>query len=215
MTLDKLQLTAFKVLRNNVVTLLILGLFPFDVGLRVRNGNLVPFTNWPRLLILAVLLPGLYFVILLIVQLTQNAADARRERAGNLVFPGAIGWRVVLFVFVVFLVVIDIGIYRQTGRVQTWEVAFAAAMGLMVLYCWPRPIEFSDGAILQNKTFGGMKSILFSDVVAARYDARQQCIIISGKNGVTLVHSMLHAGRKQFARQLKLLTGVDVFGLMV
>jgi hypothetical protein len=39
--------------------------------------------------------------------------------------------------------------------------------------------------------------------------------IISGKDEVTIDHSMFHAGRRQFARQLRLLTGADVLGLPV
>jgi hypothetical protein len=215
MTQDKLQITALKVLRKNILMLSIMELFVFVSGLRMVDGALVPYTNWPHLLGGAVLIPGSYFSILFIIRLLQDAADAKRERDGDLVFSGTIGWRVLLVVGVVFLVVINTGIYRQDGRLQTWAVAFAAVMGLTVLYAWPRPIEFSNGEIRQNKILGGVKTILFSDVIGAKYDARQQCILISGKSGVTLVHSMLHAGRNQFARQLKSLTGVNIFGLTV
>jgi hypothetical protein len=213
MTRDKLQITALKVFRENILMLSIMELFVLVSGLRMVDGALVPYTNWPYLLGGAVLVPGSYFAILFIIRLLQDAADSKRERDGNLVFSGTIGWRVLLLVVVVFLVVINTGIYRQGGRLQTWGVAFAAVMGLTVFYAWPRPIEFSNGAIRQNKILSGVKTILFSDVIGAKYDARQQCILISGKNGVTLVHSMLHAGRNQFARQLKSLTGVNVFGL--
>jgi hypothetical protein len=215
MTRGKLQLTALRVLRENIVMLSIMELFVLVSGLRMVNGALVPYTNWPYLLGGAALVPGSYFAILFTIRLFQDAADAKRERDGNLVFSGTIGYRVLFLVVVIFLLVIDTGVYHQDGRLQTWEVVFAAVMDLTVFYAWPRRIEFSNGAIRQNKILGGAKSILFSDVIGAKYDARQQCILISGKNGVTLVHSMFHAGRNQFARQLKSLTGVNVFGLNV
>jgi hypothetical protein len=176
---------------------------------------LVPYTNWLDLLGGVVLGPGLYFATLLIIRLAQDAADTKREQDGNLVFSGTIGWRVLLLVVVVFLVVMDTRMYLQNSHLRTWEKVFTAVISLIAFYIWPRPIEFSNGAILQSKILGGVKSILFSDVIGAKYEVRQQCIIISGKNGVTLVHSMLHAGREQFAGQIKLLTGVDVSRLTV
>jgi hypothetical protein len=215
MKFDRLQITALKVLRQNFWMFLIAEVFVLHSGLRMVNGALVPYTNWLDLLGGAVLGPGLYFATLLIIRLVQDAADAKRERDGNLVFSGTIGWRVLLLIVVVFLVVMDTRIYLQNGRLQTWENVFTAVMSLTAFYIWPRPIEFSNGAILQSKILGGVKSISFSDVIAARYDVRQQCVIISGKNEVTLVHSMLHAGREQFARQIMRSTGVDVSGLTV
>lgn len=215
MTQGKLQLTALRVLRENILMLSIIELFVFVAGLRMVNGALVPYTNWPYFLGCAALIPGTYFAIIVIVRLFQDIADAKRERDGNLVFSGTIGYRVLFLVVVVFLLVIETGVYYQNGRLQTWEIAFAAVMDLMVFYAWPRRIEFSSGAIRQNKILGGAKSILFSDVIGAKYDAPQRCILISGKNGVTVVHSMFHAGREQFARQLKSFTGVNVFGLNV
>jgi hypothetical protein len=215
MTQDKLQFTALKVLRENIVMLSLMELFVLVSGLRMVDGAFVPYTNWPYLLGGAAVVPGSYFAILLIIRLFQDAADTKRERDGNVVFSGTIGYRVLFIVVVVFVLVIDTGVYHQNGRLQTWEAVFAAVMGLTVFYAWPRRIEFSNGAIRQNKILGGAKSILFPDVIGAKYDARQQCILISGKNGVTIVHSMVHAGQNQFARQLKSLTGVNVFGLGV
>jgi len=215
MTLDKLQITAFNILRKKALTLFLLGLFPFATGLRVRNGALVPYTNWYALVGIAVMLPALYLSIVLIVAILQDAADAKRERAGSMVFSGAIGWQLLLLFVVIFLVGLEIGIYRQNGQVTAVEVAFALGMGLLAFYCWPRTIEFSGGALQQRKMFGGVKSISFPDILAAKFDAQQKCIIISGKNGVTIVHSMFHASQIQFARQLALLTGAHVLGLTV
>jgi hypothetical protein len=215
MTLNELQLSALKVLRRNFIFLALLGLFPLFAGLRVRDGSLAPYTNWPFVLSGAVLLPGLYFSILLVVAILQNAADAKRQRGGNLRFSGAIGYQLLFLTLVIFCCCIDIGIYRQNGQLRTVDVAFTLVMVLLVFYGWPRTIKLSDGALRQRAILGGKKSIAFSDVVAARFDARQQCIIVSGRNGATIVHSMFHAGGPQFASQLALLTGTRVAGLNV
>ncbi len=143
MTKDKLQFTALKILRENIVILLTMELFILVSGLKMVNGALIPYTNWPFLLEGAVFIPGAYFGILFIIGLLQDAADAKRERDGNLVFSGTIGWRVLFLVVVIFLVVLDTNIYRQDGYLQKWEIAFAAVMGLIVFYGWPRTIEFS------------------------------------------------------------------------
>jgi hypothetical protein len=109
--------------------------------------------------------------------------------------------------------VLDVGIYRQDGHLRMWDLAFTGAMALCAFWCWPRVIEFSNGLISQRSVFGGMKSILFSDLTGAKFDARQQCIIISSKSRAKIVHTPMHAGRQQFVRQLSLLTGTQVFGL--
>jgi hypothetical protein len=213
MTLDRPRRIALAILRKNAPTLIILGLFPFGVGLRGRNGTLVPYTNWPFVIGSAILLPGAYFLLLFIVTVAQDVADARREEAGSITFSGAIGWRLLLAGLVVLAVGLDMGIYRQEGRLTTSEVAFGVGFCLLAFYCWPRTIEFSNGALVQGRMLGGMKSILYSDVTAAKFDVRQQCIVITGRNGVRIVHSMFHAGRKQFARQFELLTGRHILGL--
>lgn len=213
MTLDELRLTAFTILRKNIWTLLVMVLFVFVVGLSERDGALVPYTNWPFLLRWAALLPGLYFAMLLIVQLLQDAADAKREQAGDMVFSGKIGWQLMLLGVVALFAGLVVGVYRQGGRITTIEIAIAVGFGLLAFYSWPRPIEFTNGAISQKRMLGGTKAIQFLDVQSARFDARQQSIIISGKNGVTIVHSMFHAGQKQFVCRLRIQTGTCVTGM--
>jgi hypothetical protein len=215
MTLDGLQLTAFTIIRKNIWTLVGLILFVFAVGLKERDGALVPYTSWACLLRWAVLLPGLYFALLLVVRLLQDAADAKREQSGDVVFSGKVGWQLMLLSVVVLFVGLDVAVYRQGDRVPPLEIAVTVGFVLLAFYCWPRTIEFSNGSILQKKALGGTKAIPFADVLSARYDARQQSIIISGKNGITIVHSMFHAGQKQFVRRLGILTGTVVPGLTV
>jgi hypothetical protein len=213
MTSDKLKLVALKVLQENMVMLSIMELFILISGLRMVNGIVVPYTNWRFLMAGAVLVPGSYFAIRFVIQLLQDASDATRERNGNLIYSGTIGYRVLFLAVVLLFLVLSIGEYIQNGHRHIGGIVFDAVMLLLVFYGWPRQIQFSDGAILQRKIIGGMKSILYSDVTGARYDARQQCILISSKNGIRLVHSMFHAGRDQLVLQLKVLTGVTVVGL--
>lgn len=213
MAIENLQVTASKVLRENRGFLVLLGLFPIIEGVRLRDGTLMPYTNWTLVLSGAMLLPGLYFLIRLIVAVLQNAADARREQDGNMIFQGAIGWQLLLFVSVVLFIGLDVGIYRQDGRVRAVDIAFTVVMCVLAFYCWPRTIEFSGDALLQKSLFGGVRFILFSDVISAKFNRRQQCIIVSGRNGARVVHSMFHAGRIQFAHQLTRLTGTHVAGL--
>jgi len=195
-------------MRTHVVVLVLLGVFPFCVGLRMVNGTLSPYTNWRTLATYATLGPAVYFSVLLIVALLQDAADANSERAGNLVFGGTIGWQLFLFSAVGFFVGLDILSYRQSGQITTTDIAFAAVMVLLAFYCWPRTIEFSSGALMQARMLGGVKSIPLSDVADAKFDPWQRCIIITGKNGVKIVHSMFHARRAQFGRQIVKLTGI-------
>lgn len=211
MTVAKVKIAASEVLRNNAVILALLGLFPFCAGLRITNGRLSPYTNWPLLATYAVLLPGTYFSILLIVAVLQDTADAKSERAGNMAFGGSIGWRTLLVTAAVFPVAVSILSYRQDGQITPTEVAFLIVMELLVFYCWPRTIEFSGGALVQKALFGGVKSILLSDIAEAKFDARQSSIVITGKTGVRVVHSMLHSRQAQFARRLAELTGIRVF----
>jgi len=109
--------------------------------------------------------------------------------------------------------VLDVGIYRQDGHLQIRDLVPTGTMVLLAFYCWLRVIEFTNGAISQRSVFGRIKSLSFSDLTGAKFDARQQCIIISGKSRAKIVHTPMHAGRQQFARQLLSLTGIQVFGL--
>jgi hypothetical protein len=212
MASKKLQLTALEVFKEDIWILLIIDLLVFTAGLRVQDRTLVPSTNWPFLLSAAVLWPGLYFATHLTLQLLQGAADAERERTGNFVFPGMIGYRVLFLAVVALFAGLSIDSYYQGDRDVAGIVA-TSAFSLMVFHCWPRSIEFSNGAIRQKRALGGMKEIPFSGISSARFDARWRCIVITGQNGIKIVHSKMHAGQKQFAHQFKLLTGIDISGL--
>jgi hypothetical protein len=213
MTLDKFRVTVFSILRKNILALSICGLFPFAVGLRMRDGRLVPYTSWPTLVRYAVLIPGLYFSILLVVTVVQDVVDAKRERAASRVFGGIIGYQLLLLGGVAFFVGLDIWANSPSSHVTITDVVFPAGMALLAFWGWPRPIEISKGALFQRKMLGGVKSILFSDILAAKFDARQHSIIITGKTGVRIVHSMFHARQGQFAHLLEQLTGTPVIGL--
>lgn len=213
MNISKLQLAARRTIQENFPFLIIMELFVLLFGLRVLDGALVPYIGWYRFLSYAILVPGGYFAVLLIIRLFQDASDAERERAGNLVFRGTVGWRVLLFVSGTSMFAMDVGIYHQMGQLPMWAVASTAAMALLAFYAWPRVIDFTNSAVRQRNTFGGMKSILFSDITDAQFDARQQCIIVSGKGGARIIHTPLHADRQQFVRQLQLLTGTQILGL--
>lgn len=211
MTVAKFKITASEVLRQNVVMLALLALFPFCAGVRITNGRLSPYTNWPLLAIYAVLLPGLYFSIRLIVAVLQDSADDKSDRAGNVAFGGSIGWRMFFVTAAVFPIAVSILSYRQDGQITPAEVLFPFVMNVLVFYCWPRTIEFSGGALVQKTLLGGARSISLSDIAGARFDARQRSIIITSKSGVRVVHSMFHSRQAQFARRLAELAGVRVF----
>jgi hypothetical protein len=188
-------------------------MFVLFSGLRVLHGAVLPFIGWFRFLNYAILVPGGSFAILLIIGLFQDASDAKRERAGILIFRGRVGLRVFLVVAVTFVFVLDVGTYRQDGHLQIWDLVSTGEIALLAFCCWPRAIEFSNGAISKRDLFGGMTSISFSDVTGAKFYAQQQWIVVSGKSRGKIIHTQLHAGRPQFARQLLLLTGTQVSGL--
>ncbi|MGA9882437.1 MAG: hypothetical protein WBQ34_01830 [Candidatus Acidiferrales bacterium] len=213
MTLDELKLNALKVVRNNATLLVIMALFPFCVGLRIHNGTLRPYTNWLTLALWAVLLPGLYFSMVLTVAMFQDGTDAASARAGNLAFGGAIGYELLLGIVLMLAVGLGAWQYRDRDPFTGTDILFYAAMVLLVLYSWPRPIRFAGSALVQRNIFGGIKSLAFADIAVAKFDARQRCILITGKNGARIVHSMLHARQAQFVRQLADLAGVRVSGL--
>lgn len=213
MTLDKLKINAAKVVRNSATLLVWMALFPICVGLRTRNGTVSPYTNWLTLTLWTVLLPGVYFSIALTVTMLQETADAVGARQGNNAFGSAIGYELLLGSALMLAVGLGAWQYRDSDPLTGTDISFYAAMVLLVFYSWPRRIQFAGGALVQRNIWGGIKSLSFADIATAKLDARQRCILITGRNGVRIVHSMFHARRAQFARQLEDLTGTRVSDL--
>lgn len=213
MNISRLQLAARRTVRENVLYLVVTEMFVLFSGLRALHGAVVLSIGRFRFLSYAILVPAGCFAILLIIELFQDASDAKRERAGILIFRGKVGLRVFLFVALTVAFAQDVGTFRQDGHLQIWDLVSTGEVALLAFCCWPRAIEFSNGAISERDLFGGMTSISFSDVTGATFYAQQQWIVVSGKSRSKIIHTPLHADRTQFARQLLLLTGTQVSGL--
>jgi hypothetical protein len=114
---------------------------------RVFDGTW--YVNWPLMLSISGILTGCFFSFFFITQLLEFSATSKREREGQLIFPGVMWLRGVYLLAILMGFTIMVGMYKE-GDPWLDAVVLPICFVLIGFFGWPRAIQIAEFEIRQR-----------------------------------------------------------------
>ena len=167
--------------------------------------------EWRLMLFISGVLAFVFFAFFFVTQLLEFASEEMREHQLHFVFPGAMLVRGIYLGAIVMGAVLVVGTYKEGD--PWWDVATPTIFILLGFFAWPRAIEISENDVRQRRLFFGFERIPFREIESVVSDPRRNEAIVLGRNGLRIVHTMMHVQRERFIQQLKRLVGKDTISV--
>jgi hypothetical protein len=204
----KVRLAAISALRSSFIILLttIVMVPVFSIINRAFDGTW--YVNWPLMLSVSGILTGCFFSFFFVVQLLEFSTASRRERDRQLIFPGVMWVRGIYLLGILMGFTLMVGTYRE-GEAW-WEVVLPFAFVLLGFFAWPRTIQITEVEIRQRRLLFALKRIAYGEVESIIFDTTRKEVVVFGKNGEKIVHTMMHADKERFIKEVQSLLRKEV-----
>jgi hypothetical protein len=204
----KVRIAAISALRSSLgILLTTIAMVPaLSIIHRVFNGTW--YVNWPLMLSVSGILTGCFFSFFFIAQLLEISTASRREWDRQLIFPGVMWVRGIYLLSILMEFTIMVGTYKEGD--PWWDVVLPFGFVLLGFFAWPRTIQISEVEIRQRRPLLDLKRIAYGEVENIIFDTVSKEAIVLGKNGEKIVHTMMHADKERFIKQVESLTGKEV-----
>jgi hypothetical protein len=211
MTQFEVRVAALLALRNSIgILIATMLLVPVDSVInRIFDGTW--YVNWRLMLTVSGILTVLFFSFFFLAQVLEASTHGHRERTRKLVFPAVMWLRGIYLIAIVMGLCVMVGEYHEGD--PSWIVMLPAAFVLIGFFAWPRAVEISDNEVQQHRIFFGFKRIHFREIERLVYDPARNEVVVFGKSGNRITHTMMHVDGERFMEQLESLTGKRVYSV--
>lgn len=144
--------------------------------------------------------------ILLVRWLGFEAVTERATRRGDaLVFRAPLGLRLLFGVSLPGMVYAAGAVaLSENGRADWWLSAMFLFFASLIAFVWPPDISVSNEGISERKWLGLRKRIIhWNEVEYATANPSDDSLEVVSKSGFTIKHTKYHAGRADFAKEVK------------
>jgi hypothetical protein len=164
--------------------------------------------NWRLMLWVSSILTGCFFSFFFITDLLEFSAEASRERNRQSIFPAVMWLRGVYLVCIAMGFTTMVGVYREGD--PWWDVVLPFAFVLLGFFAWPRAIQITEVDIRQRRLLLGTKRIAFGEIEGMVFDVTRGEVVVFDKNGVRVVHTLMHVEKVRFIERVESMTGKEV-----
>lgn len=208
---SKVRFAAFLALRNSLgIFITALLLVPVDSIInRIFDGSWN--VNWRLMLVVSGILTGVFFAFFFIAQVLEFWTHGDRELNGQVVFPAVMWLRGIYLAGILMGLWLMIWSYRE--HAAWWDVALPSVFVLIGFFAWPRAIQITENEIRQRSIILGVKRIPFGEIQRVVYDPTRKEIVVFGKSGDRIVHTMMHVDGERFMERLESLTGKSAYSV--
>jgi hypothetical protein len=211
MTRSEVRFAALLALKNSLgILITAILLVPVDSIInRVFDGTW--HVNWRLMLTASGILTLLFFSFFFLAQVLEASTHEHRERTRQLVFPAVMWLRGIYLMGIVMGLCVMVGEYHEG---DPWRIVMLpAAFVLIGFFAWPRAIEITDNEVQQHCIFLGFRRIHFGEIERLVHDPARNEIVVFGKGGNRITHTMMHVDGERFMEQLESLSGKRVYSV--
>jgi hypothetical protein len=147
------------------------------------------------------ILTGCFFSFFFITQLLEFSATSKREREGQLIFPGVMWLRGVYLLAILMGFTIMVGCIKKETLIGRCCFAY--------LFCAHRIFRLAKGNSnyrVRDPPTGPLltlRKITNNEIQSVVLDASRKDTVVFGKNGVRIVHTMMHSDKERFIEQVE------------
>ena len=94
-----------------------------------------------------------------------------------------------------------VGMYKEGD--PWWDVVLPFGFVLMGFFGWPRAIQITQFEIRQRGSLFALRRIAYGEIESVFCGALGSEAVVFGKNGVRIVHTVMHSDRERFVEQVK------------
>jgi hypothetical protein len=164
--------------------------------------------HWGLMLLVSSILTGCFFSFFFITELLEFSAAANRARNRQAIFPVVMWLRGIYLLSMTMGFTIMVGMYREGD--PWWDVVLPFGFVLLGFFAWPRAIQITEVDIRQPRFLFSSKRIAFGEVESMIFDVVRKEVVVFGKNGTRVVHTMMHVDKERFIERVESMTGKEV-----